>query len=44
MILFYSDIVLDGIDERLIATADELDFPLIVLKGNDMGLKYSDVI
>lgn len=44
MILFYSDIILDGIDEKLIKTANALDFPLIVLKGNDMGLKYSDVI
>lgn len=44
LILFYSDVILKGIDNKLIQTADENNFPIIVLKGNDMGLVYSDVI
>lgn len=44
LILFYSDVILRGINNRLIQTADECNFPIIVLQGNDMGLVYSDVI
>ena len=44
LILFYSDVILKGIDGRLIETADECNFPIIVLRGDDMGLVYSDVI
>lgn len=44
LILFYSDLVLKTISPRLIRLADMLQFPLIVMPGGDMGLKYSDVI
>lgn len=44
LILFYSDIILKRIDERLIETANACNFPVIVLRGDDMGLVYSDVI
>lgn len=44
LILFYSDLVLKTISPRLIRLADVLQFPLIAMPGEDMGLKYSDVI
>ncbi|MGF6376597.1 DNA-binding PucR family transcriptional regulator [Clostridiales Family XIII bacterium PM5-7] len=44
LILFYSDLILNGISPKLIETADHLDFPIILLPGEDMGMKYSDVI
>ena len=44
LVLFYSDVILGHIDDRLIETADLLNFPIILLPERDMGLKYSDVI
>ncbi len=44
LIIFYSDLILKGVDDKLLQTADELDFPLILLPGEDWGLAYSDVI
>lgn len=44
IIIFYSDQILEGIDKRLIETADRLNFPLILMPPSDMGLVYSDVI
>ena len=44
MVLFYSDIILQGIDPMLIDLADDLKFPLILLPGKNSNLKYSDVI
>lgn len=44
LIIFYSDVVLKTISPQLIRLADMLQFPLIVMPGEDMGLKYSDVI
>lgn len=44
VILFYSDIIMHGIDSRLLDTANNLNLPLIVLPENNFSLKYSDVI
>ena len=44
IILYYVGIFLPRIDEKLIATADELDFPLICMPENRMNLRYSEVI
>lgn len=44
VILFYSDIVMNGIDSRLLETANRIGLPLIVLPENNISLKYSDVI
>lgn len=44
LILFYSDIILNKINQKLINTANNLDFPIIMLPGKDIGLRYSDVI
>ena len=44
LVLFYADKILGSVDKRLIEQADLLDFPIILLPGEDMGLKYSDVI
>ena len=44
IVLFYSDIILQGIDSRLPELADRINLPLILLPESNMGLKYSDVI
>lgn len=44
LVLFYADRILERIDDKLIETANRLNFPIIVLPGADMGLRYSDVI
>lgn len=44
LVLFYADRILEKIDDKLIETANRLNFPIIVLPGEDMGLRYSDVI
>ncbi len=44
MILFYTDIILQRIDQKVIEVGNQLNLPIIVLPGGDMGLKYSDVI
>ena len=44
LVLFYADMILGSVDERLIELADLLNFPIILLPGKNMGLKYSDVI
>lgn len=44
VILFYSDIVMRGIDSRLLDTANRISLPLIVLPEDNITLKYSDVI
>lgn len=44
MVLFYSDMILKSISPKVIETANNLDFPIILLPGDNMGLRYSDVI
>lgn len=44
IVLFYSEVVLQGIDQRLIDAANEINLPLLLLPGDNLGLKYSDVI
>lgn len=44
LILYYTDYYLKNIDKRLIATANELDFPLIIMPPNAYNLRYSEVI
>ena len=44
LVLFYSDMVLHGVDRKVVEAADQCNLPLILLSGDDMGLKYSDVI
>ena len=44
VVLFYSDIVMRGIDSRLLDTANRIGLPLIVLPEDNIKLKYSDVI
>ena len=44
VILFYSDIIMHGIDSKLLDTANQMDLPLIVLPEDNISLKYSDVI
>lgn len=44
VILFYSDIIMHGIDSRLLDTANRIRLPLIVLPEDNISLKYSDVI
>ena len=44
LVLFYTDRILKKIDDKLIETANRLNFPIIVLPRADMGLRYSDVI
>ena len=44
VVLFYSDIIMNGIDSRLLDTANRICLPLIVLPENNISLKYSDVI
>ncbi|MGC2873147.1 PucR family transcriptional regulator [Ihubacter sp. mB4P-1] len=44
VILFYTDVILQRIDQKVIEVGNQLNLPIIVLPGGDMGLKYSDVI
>lgn len=44
VVLFYSDVIMESISQRLIDTADMLNLPVILLPEKDMNLKYSDVI
>lgn len=44
LVLFYSNMVLHGVDPKVIETANKCNLPLILLPGENMGLKYSDVI
>ena len=44
LVLFYADKILGGISSKLLKMADLLHFPIILMPGADMGLKYSDVI
>ena len=44
LVLFYADEVLGEISPKLLKLADMLHFPVILMPGADMGLKYSDVI
>ena len=44
LVLFYSNMVLHGVDQKVIETANRCNLPLILLPGEDMKLKYSDVI
>lgn len=44
LVLFYSSMVLHGVDQKVVETANRCNLPLILLPGEDMGLKYSDVI
>ena len=44
LVLYYVNYFLGGVDQKLIAVADELGFPLIVMPRDDYTLRYSDVI
>ena len=44
VVLFYSDIIMHGIDSRLLDTSNRISLPLIVLPEDNIKLKYSDVI
>ncbi|NLU24875.1 MAG: PucR family transcriptional regulator [Clostridiales bacterium] len=44
LVLFYVGIFIPRIDEALIAVADEISFPLIVMPCGRMDFRYSDVI
>ncbi len=44
IVLFYSSMILHGVDPKVVETANQCELPLILLAGEDMGLKYSDVI
>lgn len=44
LVLFYSKMILHGVDQKVIETANRYNLPLILLPGEDMKLKYSDVI
>ena len=44
IVLFYSDFILHTLDKRVMQIADQLELPIIVLPGNDLGLHYCDVI
>lgn len=44
LVLFYSDMVLNGLDPAVADAAERCNLPLILLPEKDMGLKYSDVI
>lgn len=44
LVLFYSDMILHGVDNKVVDAANQCNLPLILLPGDDMGLKYSDVI
>ena len=44
LVLFYVGKILPYVDKKLIQTADEQGFPLIVLKNDSYRIKYSDII
>lgn len=44
ILLYYVGIFIPRIDEALITTAEELNFPLIAMPFGRMGFRYSDVI
>lgn len=44
LVLFYSDFILKNIHQDLIDTANRLQFPIIALPGDEVGIYYSDVI
>lgn len=44
LVLFYVGKVMPDIDEKLLQTADKLNFPLIVLENDSYRIKYSDII
>lgn len=44
IVLYYVGYYLKSIDPKLIATADELGFPMIVMPPNDYHRRYSEVI
>ena len=44
LILFYVGLFMPRVDPALIALADELDFPLIVMPERQMNQRYSEVI
>ncbi len=44
IVLFYSNMILHGVDRKVVEAANQCNLPLILLPGEDMGLKYSDVI
>lgn len=44
ILLYYVGIFVNEIDERVLRTADELDFVLVCMPRNDPSLRYSDAI
>jgi len=44
LVVFYVGVYVRELDPRLLATADELDFPLIVMPFGRMNCRYSDMI
>lgn len=44
LVLFYVGKIIPYVDERLIQTANKLQFPLIVLENDSYRIKYSDII
>ena len=44
IVIFYVGVYVRELDQRLLATADELDFPLIVMPFGRMNCRYSDMI
>lgn len=44
LVLFYVGKIVPDVDERLIQTANKLQFPLIVLENDSYRIKYSDII
>ncbi|HAQ40893.1 PucR family transcriptional regulator [Anaeropeptidivorans aminofermentans] len=44
LLIYYIGLVVPKLDESLIITADELDFPLIVMPENRSDFRYSEVI
>ena len=44
LILYYVGIFIPRLDERVVRTADELGFPLILMPENRRDLRYSEVI
>lgn len=44
LILYYTGVFVQEIDDRLISTADDLDFPLILMPRGRMDFRYSESI
>ncbi len=44
LVLYYVGILAKEVDRRLLRAADELSFPLIVMKEDEMYLRYADLI